>query len=120
MLDDGKPIFLQIAESIADGVLAGAYPEGTQVPSTNELAAFHRINPATVGKGLGLLVDRGILHKRRGLGMFVSDGARRQLRDERAIYSRADFLAPHVALPVSLGLDLSEVHRIIDQEGAPS
>ena len=62
MLDDGKPIFLQIAESIADGVLAGSYPEGTQVPSTNELAAFHRINPATVGKGLGLLVDRGILH----------------------------------------------------------
>lgn len=120
MLDDGKPIFLQIADAIADGVLAGSYPEGTQVPSTNELAAFHRINPATVGKGLGLLVDRGVLHKRRGLGMFVSDGARQRLRDERTAGFRADFVAPLLAEARSLGLDLSDIHRLIDQEGSSS
>lgn len=120
MFDDGKPIFLQIADNIADGILAGSYPEGTQVPSTNELAAFHRINPATVGKGLSLLVDRGILHKRRGLGMFVSDGARVRLRDERTAGFRTDFVAPLLAEARSLGLDLSDIHRIIDQEGSSS
>lgn len=120
MLDDGKPIFVQIAESVADGILAGSYPEGTQVPSTNELAAFHRINPATVGKGLGLLVERGILHKRRGLGMFVSDGAPQRLRDERTASFRAGFVAPLLAEARSLGLELTDIHRIIDQEGSSS
>ena len=116
MLDDGKPIFIQIADSIADGILRGSFPEGTQVPSTNELAAFHRINPATVGKGLGLLVDRDILHKRRGLGMFVSDGARQRLRDERTAGFRAAFVAPLLAEARSLGLDLAAVHDAIDRQ----
>lgn len=120
MLDDGKPIFQQIADSIADGILAGSFPEGTQVPSTNELAAFHRINPATVGKGLGLLVDRDILHKRRGLGMFVSEGARTRLQNERTASFRADFVAPLLTEAASLGLDLETIHRIIDQEGTNS
>ncbi|MDQ1128381.1 GntR family transcriptional regulator [Microbacterium sp. SORGH_AS_0888] len=120
MLDDGRPIFVQIAESIADGILAGTYAEGTQVPSTNELSAFHRINPATVGKGLGLLVDRDILHKRRGLGMFVSDGARQRLRDERTASFRADFVVPLLTEARSLGLELADIHRIIDQEGERS
>jgi DNA-binding transcriptional regulator YhcF (GntR family) len=120
MLDDGKPIFQQIAESIADGILAGTYPEGTQVPSTNELAAFHRINPATVGKGLGVLVDREVLHKRRGLGMFVSDGARQRVRDERTAAFRAVFVVPLLSEARSLGLDLEDVHRIIDHEGSAS
>lgn len=118
MLDDGKPLFVQIADRVADGILAGSYPEGTQVPSTNELAAFHRINPATVGKGLGLLVDRDVLHKRRGLGMFVSDGARDRLQAERTSAFRAAFVAPMLSEAASLGLDLDTVHRIIDQEGS--
>jgi len=118
VFDDSRPIFLQIADSIADGILAGSYPEGTQVPSTNELAAFHRINPATVGKGLGLLVDREVLHKRRGLGMFVSDGARERLTEERTGAFRSAYVAPLLVEAHSLGLDLDTVHRIIDQEGA--
>ena len=59
------------------------YPEETQVPSTNEFAAFHRINPATAGKGVNLLVDEGILYKKRGIGMFVADGARERLVAKR-------------------------------------
>ena len=52
-------------------------PEEAQVPSINELAAFHRINPATALKGVTVLVDAGILYKRRGIGMFVSPGRAR-------------------------------------------
>ncbi|WP_420113476.1 GntR family transcriptional regulator, partial [Pseudactinotalea sp.] len=65
-MDEGRAIFLQIAQSIEDAILDGSLAEETQAPSTNELAAFHRINPATAGKGLALLVEKGVLYKRRG------------------------------------------------------
>jgi GntR family transcriptional regulator len=115
VLTDDRPIFQQIADQLADGILAGTYPPGAAVPSTNELAAFHRINPATVGKGVNLLVDAGVLEKRRGLGMYVTEGAReRLLADRRAAFAR-DFVAPLLTEAASLGLPTAEVHRIIDQ-----
>jgi GntR family transcriptional regulator len=116
--DSSRPIFQQIAQQIADGILAGSYPEGAQVPSTNELAALHRINPATVGKGINLLVEGGILHKRRGLGMFVSDGARERLVAERKDGFTSAFLRPLLAEARSLGLSLDDIHSLIDQEGS--
>jgi len=116
MLSDDRPIFQQIADELADGILAGTYVPGAPVPSTNELAAFHRINPATVGKGVNVLVDAGVLEKRRGLGMYVTDGAReRLLSDRRAAFAR-DFVAPLLVEARSLGLPPAEVHRLIDQE----
>ncbi|WP_375407616.1 GntR family transcriptional regulator [uncultured Amnibacterium sp.] len=119
MLTDDRPIFQQIADLLADGILVGSYLPGAPVPSTNELAAFHRINPATVGKGVNLLVDAGVLEKRRGLGMYVTDGAReRLLADRRAAFAR-DFVAPLLEEARSLGLAPAEVHRIIDQEVQP-
>ena len=78
-MDESRPIFVQIAEQIENDIIQGTLPEETQVPSTNEFAAFHRINPATAGKGVGLLVDAGILYKKRGIGMFVATGARAAL-----------------------------------------
>ena len=75
-MDDERPIFLQVAELIENQIIDGAMPEGAQVPSINELAAFHRINPATALKGVTRLVDAGLLYKQRGIGMFVADGAR--------------------------------------------
>ena len=74
-LDDSRPIYIQIAEQIEDAILSGAYPEESQIPSTTEFSAICRINPATVLKGFNLLVERQILYKKRGLGMFVSPGA---------------------------------------------
>ena len=79
-LDEGMPLFVQIAEQLADDIVDGVLAEGARVPSTNELAAFYRINPATAAKGINLLVDDGVLEKRRGIGMFVAAGAREQLR----------------------------------------
>ena len=118
MLDDSRPIFQQIADSITIGILAGHYAEGAQVPSTNELAAFHRINPATVGKGLGLLVEREVLHKRRGIGMFVSEGARQRLMNERTVSFTHTFVTPLLKEAEALGLSLDDIHTIIDKEGS--
>ena len=81
--DDSSPIYLQIADRIRRSVLSGELREGDQVMSTTQYATTHRINPATAAKAMGLLVDEGLIHKRRGIGMFVSDGARDQLRTAR-------------------------------------
>ena len=80
---EGAPLFLQIAEQLAADIVEGSLAEGARVPSSNELAAFHRINPATAAKGINLLVDDGVLEKRRGIGMFVATGARERLLADR-------------------------------------
>src|SRR3981081_3008009 len=82
-LDEGVPLFVQIAERLADEIADGTLPEGERVPSTNELAAYYRINPATAAKGISMLTDDGLLEKRRGIGMFVAAGARAGLLTER-------------------------------------
>jgi DNA-binding transcriptional regulator YhcF (GntR family) len=82
-LDDGKPIFQQIAERIENDIIEGKIREGEQVPSTNQFASFYQINPATAAKGINLLVEEGILYKKRGIGMFVSAGAQEQLLEKR-------------------------------------
>ena len=74
-MDDGRPLFLQIAEKIEASILDGSLAEHrTSAIKRTELSAFYRVNPATAGKGINLLVDRGILVKRRGLGTFVAPG----------------------------------------------
>ena len=80
LLNEEKSIYLQICDRIETDILRGVLLEGERVPSTNELARLYTINPATAAKGLGILVDRGILYKKRGLGMFVADGAAEAIR----------------------------------------
>ncbi|NYJ67834.1 DNA-binding transcriptional regulator YhcF (GntR family) [Pseudoclavibacter chungangensis] len=116
MLDETKPLFVQIAEQIENGVLDGTYPEGDGVPSTNELAQFLRVNPATAGKGLNLLVDRGVLHKRRGIGMFVSDGARERLVVDRTETFASEFVAPMLREAQKLGIDRAALTALIERE----
>ena len=79
VLDDGSPLFLQIGAQLADDIADGTLAEGERVPSSNEFAAYYRINPATAAKGINMLIDQGLLEKRRGIGMFVSAGARERL-----------------------------------------
>src|SRR3954463_2473950 len=113
LMDDSRPIFLQIAETIENDILSGALPEEAQVPSTNEFAAFHRINPATAGKGVNLLVDNGILYKKRGIGMFVATGARDRLAGVRRDQFRADYVQPLIAEAAQLGISTAELADMI-------
>lgn len=109
MFDDRSPIYQQIAERIKEDILSGALREGEQVMSTNQYAAFYRINPATAAKGFHQLVEEGILHKRRGLGMFVSDNARDRLRTRRRERFFTDVVDPMVTQARLLGIPLAEV-----------
>ncbi|MGO1948347.1 MAG: GntR family transcriptional regulator [Mycobacteriaceae bacterium] len=109
------PLFRQIAELVEDSVVDGSLPEGERAPSTNELAAFHGINPATARKGLTLLAERGVLSKRRGLGMYVEDGARELILARRREAFAADFLAPLVDESIKLDMPREELHRLLDQ-----
>ncbi|WP_207926010.1 GntR family transcriptional regulator [Actinocrispum wychmicini] len=112
--DDGRPLFLQIAEQIENSIVDGSLAADTQVPSTNELAAFHRINPATAAKGINQLVADGILYKRRGIGMFVATDARAQLLERRRRDFTRQFVAPLMAEAGKLGMDAEEIKKLID------
>jgi len=105
LLDDATPIFSQIAERLADEIADGELAEGDRVPSTNELAAFYRINPATAAKGVNVLIDDGLLEKRRGIGMFVAAGARDRLLGDRRQRFAERYVEPMVAEANRLGLD---------------
>jgi DNA-binding transcriptional regulator YhcF (GntR family) len=117
VLDEGAPLFVQIADQIADDILDGALAEGARVPSTNELAAFHRINPATAGKGINVLVDSGVVEKKRGLGMFVAEGARDRLKSERQARFTEQFVMPMLAEARRLDLDPPALITLIRESG---
>lgn len=116
MFDDSRPIFLQLADRIAGDILRGVYAEGEQVPSTNELAAFMRINPATAGKALNRLVDDGTLFKKRGIGMFVAEGARARIAEERRRGLAERHVRPLIAEARDLGLGVTDLISLIEQE----
>lgn len=114
MIDDGRPLFLQIADAVADQIVDGTLAEESQAPSTNDLARFYRINPATAAKGVNLLVERGVLYKRRGIGMFVAAGARDLLRAERTGALTERFLEPLLTEATRLGLSRQDVIDLIN------
>jgi GntR family transcriptional regulator len=107
--ENEKPIFIQLAESIEDNILKGIYPEETQIPSTTEVAVILKINPATVNRGVNLLVDDGIIYKKRGVGMFVCQGAHEKImaKHKQAFYH--NFLLPMLDEAKNLGLSRQDV-----------
>ncbi len=111
--DYKAPLFAQIAQRLSEQIAEGQLAEGERAPSSSDLAAFHRINPATAAKGLNVLIDEGLLEKRRGLGMFVAPGARKRLLDTRREQFSARYVVPMIAEAARLGLDLDEVVSLI-------
>lgn len=77
------PIFMQIAEQLEDNIFSKVFEEETQVPSTTEISTLLNVNPHTVLKGMNILVDEGILYKKRGVGMFVKEGAVKMITEKR-------------------------------------
>ena len=113
MLDEGAPLFFQIAERLSEEIAEGVLSEGERVPSTNELAAYYRINPATAAKGISVLIDEGLLEKRRGIGMFVAAGARTRLLAARRKQFAERYVEPLVAEASRLGIDPDELVGLI-------
>jgi GntR family transcriptional regulator len=113
VLDDGAPIFSQVAERLTGDIAEGTLAEGDRVPSSNELAAFYRINPATAAKGINVLTDRGLVEKRRGIGMFVAAGAQARLLDDRRKSFAVRYVEPMVAEATRLGIDVDTLTSMI-------
>jgi GntR family transcriptional regulator len=111
VFDDRSPIYLQIADGIKNDVLSGVLEEDQQVMSTNQYAAFYRINPATAAKGFAQLVDEGVLYKKRGIGMFVSPHAREKLRSERRERFFTEVVDPMLAEAKRVGIEIDEIVR---------
>ena len=83
-----EPIYIQLAQLVLDQIIRGALAEGEAAPSVRQVASQERINPLTVSRAYQTLVDDGLLEKRRGLGMFVAEGARdRAISNERRRFS---------------------------------
>ena len=110
-----QPLVRQIASLVEDAIVDGTLGEGDRAPSTNELADFHNINPATARKGISLLVDIGVLDKRRGIGMFVADGALAKIRERRRADFAAEYMAPLVDEAVRLGYHRAQLHDLFDR-----
>jgi len=116
-LDEGTPLFAQVAERLAAEVADGGLAEGERVPSTNELAAYYRINPATAAKGINLLADEGLLEKRRGVGMFVAAGARQRLLAQRREQFVERYVRPLLTEATRLGIAWEDLISVIEECG---
>ena len=113
--DDRSPIYRQLADQVKADVVSGTLGGDEQVMSTNQYAAYYRINPATVAKAFQQLVDEQVLYKKRGIGMFVSPTARDALRAQRRETFFSDVVDPMVAEAKAVGIPIDEVVARIEQ-----
>ena len=115
LIDENRPIFMQIAERIENDIIAGELPEEAQVPSTNQFASFYQINPATAAKGVNLLVDQGILYKKRGLGMYVASSARARLLEKRREQFFEHYVVTMLQEAEKLGITTEQLTEMIQR-----
>ena len=108
-LNSNKSIYVQIAEMIENEIILGNLKEDEQAPSTNQFAKIYNINPATAGKGLNLLVEEEILYKKRGIGMFVSVGAREKIIKKRQSAFYKEILPQIIEEANRLEISLDEI-----------
>ena len=114
-ISNAVPIYLKVAVKIEDAILSGAFPEDTQVPSTTEISIHDKINPATALKGVNLLVENGVLYKKRGVGMFVSPGAAEKIKQRRKEEFSKNYIRDLILEAQKLSLTKEEVISLIER-----
>ncbi len=115
LLAHDKSIYLQISEMIETDIMRGILEEESRVPSTNELAKLYAINPATAAKGVNILVDEQIIYKKRGIGMFVSPGAKERILQKRRSMFYENYVKGLVVEAESLGISKEELINMIQE-----
>ena len=110
-----KPIFIQIAVQLEDSIFTGVFPEETKIPSTNEISVLLNINPHTVLKGMNMLVDDEIIYKKRGLGMFVKEGAVKKIREKRQAQFYDQYVAALISEASKLQMSKEEIIALIER-----
>ena len=114
--ESDTPIYIQVAEQIKDAILSGAFPEETQIPSTTEVSVTYKINPATALRGVTLLVDAGILYKKRGVGIFVQKGAAEKILNQRKDAFYNGYIIRLLEEAKKLHISRQEIIRMIEEE----
>lgn len=113
ILNQEKSIYLQISEMIENDILRDILMEEERVPSTNEMAKLYAINPATAAKGINLLVDSGVLYKKRGIGMFVTEGAKEMIKTKRKSEFFDNYILKLIEEAKNLGISKEELIEMI-------
>ncbi len=116
--NEDLPIYRQLRDRVVAMILEGALTDGDALPSVRNVAAEYRLNPLTVLKGYQELVDEGLVEKKRGRGMFVTEGARDQLlKDERQRFLEVEW--PNVLITINrLGLDAEALLAAVADDSA--
>ena len=117
IIDGDRPIFIQLAELLEDSILSGAHQEKMQIPSTTEISVVYKINPATALKGINILVDDEIVYKKRGLGMFVAEGAVDKIMKKRRKAFYQHFVLPMISEATKLRLSKEDLIKMIKKGG---
>ena len=113
--ESDTPIYIQVAKQIKDAILSGAFPEETQIPSTTEVSVTYKINPATALRGVTLLVDAGILYKKRGVGIFVQKGAAEKILNQRKDAFYNGYIIRSLEEAKKLHISRQEIIRMIEE-----
>lgn len=113
LLNQEKSIYIQIKEMLERDILKDIILEEEKIPSTNELAKLYAINPATAAKGVNLLVDEGILYKKRGIGMFVAAGAKEAIKKKKREHFFEDYIKDMLTEAASLGITKKDLIEMI-------
>jgi GntR family transcriptional regulator len=114
LLNEKKPIYEQIRDWLADQIIDETLVEDDKVPSTNEIVTFFKVNHITVSKGVTELVENGVLYKKRGVGMFVAEGARDKLLEARRDGFVEEYLKPMLEEAKKLDLTEEDIQTMID------
>lgn len=115
-LRDDIPLFQQIAEMIETSIAEDNLTADEKVPSTNELAKYYQINPATAAKGINLLVDQGIIYKKRGVGMFVTKEAKDIILSKKKENFFKDFVKPMLEEAERIDFNKKTIIHWIEEE----
>ena len=113
--DSSEPLYLQVAKQIENAIFVGSFEAGEQVPSTTEISRDFQINPATVLKGMNILVSDGLIQKKRGRGMFVLKDAQEKIRAKRKDEFFQDYILKMVIEAKSLGLDQNTIISLVER-----
>lgn len=118
--NDNAPIYRQLRDRVVAMILDGVLKPGDALPSVRQVAADFQLNPITVSKGYQELVDEQLVEKRRGLGMYVSDGARAMLmKSEREHFLREEWPALFARIQ-RMNLDLATLIKNAENKGEKS
>ena len=116
VIDGNSPVYLQISKWIEDNILNGSLEEGSKIPSSTDISHRYSINSATTQKAVKRLISIGAVYKKRGIGMFVSDGARDIIYNVRKARFYGDYIISMLKEASKLGITKEQLFRSIETD----